>query len=243
MKQQLLCMLTILLAACGQQSQSGGSASPEHKANVNDSLQAFSITTATADNFLKAKKTYTDQTLYDTATYKKVNGAIRLPVDEKWRPFVLFTDTLLHTDNSNIREYYYVGQFDKIGFYIVGGSFWEHSEYYLIDKRTGKQTITWSSPTISPNGKFIANLSMMYGLEGVPNGIQVWRVDRQENNQLEPVSLSKYVEIDQQIWAPDDFVWETDHSVVLRVAGVDKYMNEDGQPAETDFYYLRLKLQ
>ena len=84
---------------------------------------------------------------------------------------------------------------------------------------------------------------MTYGLEGVPNGIQVWRIDRNENNQIEPISLSKHLELDQQIWAPEDFVWETDNSIILKVAAVDKYMNESGKPIENDFYYLRLNIQ
>lgn len=235
---KILIILTFLLAACGQNSQSVDSSSTESKATSSDSLQTFSITNATAYDFNKAKKLFIDKTLYDTTIFKNVNGKIKLPIAEKWRPFVTFTDTLLNTDESEVKQYYYVGQFEKIGFYIVGGSFWEHSEYYLIDKRTGRQTITWSSPTISPTDKFIANASMTYGLEGVPNGIQIWRIERNQNNQLEPVSLSKHLELDQQIWAPDDFVWETDNSIILKVAAVDNYMNETGQPKPNDFYYL-----
>ncbi|MEA5141285.1 hypothetical protein [Arcicella rigui] len=243
MTRQLTIILTFLLVTCGQNSQSADSNLTESNTTYSDSLQTFSITKATADDFNKAKRSFVDKTLYDTTTFRKVNREIKLPVDEKWKPFVTFRDTLLNTDDSEVREYNYVGQFEKIGFYIVGGSFWEHSEYYLIDKRTGRQTVTWSSPTISPTDKFIANLSMTYGLEGVPNGIQVWRIDRNPNNQVEPISLSKHIELDQQIWVPEDFVWETDNSIILKVAAVDKYMNKRGQPNPSDFYYLRLKIQ
>jgi hypothetical protein len=243
MTSQLIFILAILLTACGQEAQSVDNSSSESKGTSIDSLQTFSLTKATADDFNKAKKTFVDKTLYDTTTFRKVNGEIKLPVDEKWRPFVTFTDTLLNTDESDVRQYYYVGQYEKIGFYIVGGSFWEHSEFYLIDKRTGRQTTLWSSPSISPNDKFLANLSITYGLEGVPNGIQIWRIDRNEYNQIEPISISKYLELDQQVWAPDDFSWETDNSIILKVAAVDKYMNENGQPNVNDFYYLRLKIQ
>jgi starvation-inducible outer membrane lipoprotein len=243
MTRQLIIILTFLLAACGQNPQSADSSSTESKTTSSEDLQTFSITKATVADFDKAKKLFVDKTLYDTTIFRKANGVIKLPVDQKWEPFVTFTDTLLNTDESEIREYHYVGQFEKIGFYIVGGSFWEHSEYYLIDKRTGRQTITWSSPTISPTDKFIANLSMTYGLEGVPNGIQAWRIDRNQHNQVEPISLSMYLELDQQIWAPEDFVWETDNSIILKVAALAKYMNETGQPNSNDFYYLRLKIQ
>ena len=84
---------------------------------------------------------------------------------------------------------------------------------------------------------------MAYGLEGVPNGLQIWNIERQENNQIEPVTIQKYLELDQLIWVPDDFVWETDNSLILKVASVEKYINESGQQHNGDFYYLRLKLK
>jgi len=243
MTRQLIVYLTIFFTACGQHSQSVDNSLLGSKEVAIDSLHTFSITIATADDFNIAKSKSKDKTLYDTTIFKKINGEIKLPVDSKWKPFVTFTDTLLKTDDTDIREYQYLGQFDKIGFYIVGGSFWEHYECYLIDKRTGIQTTIWNTPTISPDDKFIANLSMAYGFEGVPNGLQIWRIDRQVNNQVELISLVKHLELDQQIWVPDEFVWETDNSLILKVSEVEKFMNENGQPNENDYYYLRLQIK
>lgn len=245
MKQTIFIFTFILttIISFGQNSQSADNILSDSKVVTIDSSQTFSITNATADDFKTAKSKAQDKILYDTISFKKVNGEIKLPVDRKWKPFVTFTDTLLNTDETDIREYQYFGQFDKIGFYIIGGSFWEHNEFYLIDKRTGKQTTIWNTPTISPNDKFIANLSMPYGLEGVPNGLQIWRIDRNKHNQVEPISIVKHLELDQQIWAPDDFVWETDNSLILKVSAVDKCMNDNGQPNENDFYYLILRIK
>lgn len=208
--------------------------------NVNtsgDGVQTFSITNASTEDFAEAKRKYKDKTFCDTATLKKKNGIIKLPVDQKWRPFVIFTDTLLNTDEGKIRKYQYLGQFDNIGFYIVDGNFYEHYECYLIDKRTGNKTTTWNRPFLSPTSRYFANLSMPYGLEGVPNGIQIWKVETSNQNYL-----SKYLELDQQIWVPDDFVWESDNSLLLRVVSVDKFWNKNGQVNDKDYYYLRLKL-
>ena len=244
MTRQLIIYLTILLSACGQKNGTNETLTLNKATAVSiDSLQPFSITNATADDFLNAKKVYIDHTLYDTTAFKKNEGKIKLPINEKWRPFVIFTDTLPANDETGVREYKYLGQFEKAGFYIVGGSFYEHYESYLVDKRTGSQTTIWNNPSISPTGKFIANLSMAYGLEGVPNGLQIWNIERQENNQIEPVTIQKYLELDQLIWVPDDFVWETDNSLILKVASVEKYINESGQQHNGDFYYLRLKLK
>jgi hypothetical protein len=139
MTRQLIVYLTILITACGQNSQSTDNILSESKEVTIDSLQTFSITNVTPDDFNIAKSKLKDKILYDTITFKKINGEIKLPVDRKWKPFVTFTDTLLNTDETDIREYQYLGQFDKIGFYIVGGSFWEHYECYLIDNEQNEQ--------------------------------------------------------------------------------------------------------
>ncbi|MCA0426331.1 MAG: hypothetical protein LCH37_02755 [Bacteroidetes bacterium] len=88
----------------------------------------------------------------------------------------------------------------------------------------------------------MANSSALYGLEGEPNGIQIWRIDNSKSESREALSIQKHLEIDQQIWAPDDFYWESDQSLLLKVAPVESYLNELGQPNEKDFYYLRLRL-
>ncbi|GAB1447177.1 hypothetical protein MASR2M44_01680 [Bacteroidota bacterium] len=88
----------------------------------------------------------------------------------------------------------------------------------------------------------MANSSALYGLEGEPNGIQIWHIDTTKSESGEALSIQKYLEIDQQICAPDDFYWESDQSLILKVATVESYLNESGQPNEKDFYYLRLRL-
>ena len=151
---------------------------------------------------------------------------------------VIFKDTLTEKiEAQDVREYKYIGQFKKIGFYVASGSFWEHYECYLISKRTGMKTTIWNNPTLSPSDNFIANLSLPYGLEGLPNGIQIWRVNQKNNAKIE-----KYIELDQQIWAPIEMFWETEKAIILRVADTKKLDNENGVRKETDFYYLRLKI-
>jgi hypothetical protein len=69
----------------------------------------------------------------------------------------------------------------------------------------------------------------------MPNGIQIWRAEKGYSY------LMKYFELDQQIWAPDDFAWETDHSLILKVVSIEKYFTDNGRPHEKDFYYLRIQ--
>ncbi len=233
--------LVMLLVSCGQKQQAAVPVSNSHPLLI-DSIQALSITNATAEDFLKAKQVYQEKTVFDTTVYRKYNHALRLPLYNKSRPLIL-KDTLVHTDDTEVRTYKYLGQFEKIGFYIVSGLFWEHYECYLIDKRTGDKTVVWNQPSLSPGEHFLANLSMDYGLEGVPNGLQIWRLDPYPAHQLAPVVLKKCVEIDQQIWAPTDFVWENDYALIVKVAAVEKFMNENGTPNQSDFFYLRCSIK
>lgn len=243
MKQIILLILIFIFVSCGENSQKGYNTLRERNTPVKIDSLKFSVTIITVDEYDKAKKSFVNKVLYDTTTIRNENGKFKLPIDKKWKPFVIFTDTLLNTDDSYRRQYNYVGQFKNIGLYIVEGNFWEHSEYYLIDKRTGTQIVTWYKPIISPTDKYIANISMPFGLEGAPNGIQIWRIEKNINNESEPITITKYFELDQQIWVPEEFVWESDYSLLLKVAGIDKYLYGKGEPSANDFYYLRLKIQ
>lgn len=225
--------------ACSQATKTKKLKPNEIKTNSFDNLENFSFTSSTSDDFIQAKKNYLNKIKFDSLKLNKINGEIKLPIDEKWKPFISFKDTLLNTDETDVREYKYFGEFENIGLYIIEANYWEHFEYYLINQKTGKQTVIWNYPYISPNNLYIANLSMPYGLEGVPNGIQIWKIDKNSYNN---VDLIKYFEIDQQIWAAEDFVWESDNSIILKVV----YLNENNQKTESQnlnsYSYLKLKI-
>ncbi|GAB1447168.1 hypothetical protein MASR2M44_01590 [Bacteroidota bacterium] len=228
--------------ACQQNSQPSKSVPLENKELANDTAHSYTITRASLEDFTRAQKSFIDAIQYDTLNYQKVKGEIKLPLSGKSSEFVRFTDSLVGTDNAAMREFHYQGQLSKIGHYLVLGSFWEHAEFYLINKQNGKSITLWGAPALSPNRKFVANSSALYGLEGEPNGIQIWRIDNSKSESGEALSIQKHLEIDQQMWAPDDFYWESDQSLIVKVAPVESYLNESGQPNEKDFYYLRLLL-
>lgn len=81
----------------------------------------YSITKATALDFVNAHVKSHDAILKDTLLYRKQNGIIQLPLNNK--QLATFTDTLLGTDDTNVREYKYEGQYKNIGYYFVSGLF------------------------------------------------------------------------------------------------------------------------
>jgi hypothetical protein len=234
---------SILLTGCKQSVKNHTlSKTTDSLSLPNTSSEPFSITTASKNDFNRCKQR--DYITYDTLLFRKKNGTLKLPTSEKWKPFVIFSDSLVDSDDDKEREFRYLGQFKEIGYYIVSGNFYEHSEDYLIDKNSASQTVIWNDPKISPGREFIANLSMSYGLEGEPNGVQIWRVIKDENNEADPITISKILEIDQQIWVPDDFVWETKNTLILKVIPVAKFWDKTGNLNKnpSDFYYLRIKV-
>jgi hypothetical protein len=240
MTRHLIILLTILFAACGQKSGSNEIVTSDSQTSLKgDTSKTFLITEATESDFINAQKKYADKISYDTTKNKKIEGKIKLSIDNQSNPWTIFRDTLSESDEASVEQYEYLGQFKNIGVYIVRGSFYESYEYYLIDNKTGNKITIWGPPKASPTDKFIANLSINYGMEGEPNGIQIWMLDK--NNPSNPIS--KLIEIDQEVWVPDSFIWETDNSLILKVITVDKYMNLEGKHDPKDYYFLRLKIK
>ena len=203
-----------------------------------ESPKQFEFTVATEQDFIKAKAKFKDKLTQDTINFPKINGEIKLPIEGHKPTQLSFRDTLLNTDDENIREYKYEGQFKDIDHYVVSGTFWEHYEIYLINKKTGENTLLWNNPTLSPSNQFIANLSLPFGLEGTPIGIQIWRINK--TNNTSNFSISKHLEINPIDWAPTDFVWESDKVILPKVAKVDTFLNSNGIPHKNDYYYLKL---
>jgi hypothetical protein len=239
MIRQLFFCIAISISTFGQQKTIKNKSNIDEQSIASgDSLQTFSFTKTTIEDFTKAKINYNDKFVQDSLIIKKVNGIIELPLHRPhYPPSVVFKDTLVDIGETEERVFQYLGHFPDLDYYLVSGTFWEHYECYLISKETGRKTTTWNRPFLSPTSKYFANLSVPYGLEGVPNGVQIWNIERSYQ-----IYLSSYFELNQQIWVPVDFVWETDNSLILKVSAVDKYLTENGQPNYTDFYYLKLNL-
>lgn len=198
----------------------------------------YLIEKATKADFDKAKKASSDALTPDTTNSRKKKSVIEVLTNGKWKPLTAFKDTLNspESDDDEIREYKYVGQIRPINKFLVEGYFWEHYECYLVDKATGRIDTTWTRPNISPDKKMLASLSMPYGLEGPPLGIQIFRIE--DNGQ----DLAKFIEINQQEWSPYDFYWESPSSIIIQVLPVERVLEINSIPKQEDYSYIRLKI-
>ncbi|QNF33297.1 hypothetical protein HUW51_11365 [Adhaeribacter swui] len=199
----------------------------------------YSIAKATKADFDRAKKASSNLLTPDTLNSRKKNGVIEVLTNGNWKPLTAFKDTLNspESDDDEIREYKYAGQIKSINKFLVEGYFWEHYECYLVDKATGRIDTTWTKPYISPDKKLLASLSMPYGLEGPPLGIQIFKIEGNGQN------LAKFIEINQQEWSPCDFYWESPSSIVIQILPVERVLEINGIPKQEDYTYIRLKIQ
>lgn len=232
----LYALTVIILASCTQNNESEVSNKQVDTLNlIKTKSEKYILTEASGYDYQKAKEYYNDRILYDTTEIHKINGQFKLPFYNN-TSFITFTDTLQNTDSEDMRRFDYIGQFEDIGIYIVEGNFWEHYECYLIDQLTGEQTTIWNTPKLSPNSKYISNLSMSYGLEGVENGLQIWEIKSNKDHR----TINSKIAIDQDMWIPIDLVWEENKSLILKAIKIDKYIESNGKPKDDDYYYQRL---
>jgi hypothetical protein len=159
----------------------------------------------------------------------KTDSTIKIPVDSG---DILFQGAPnLEVD---ISDYTYHGINENINFHFVSGSFWEHYEGYLVDKKTGKIDTIWTEPTFSTTDSLLVSKSMDYGLEYVPNGFQVWKLTKEGN-------WKKISEIDQLDWVPLKIKWANKNEFIVKTTGVTNYL-ENGPDIKQNFEFRRYQV-
>ncbi len=113
-------------------------------------------------------------------------------------------------------EFEFHGLNEKNGFYVVEGHYWEWYEYYLVDKTTGHTDTIWTKPVFSPDSKLLISKSVDWGLEGTPNGYQIWKMSNDHKWQ-------KLIEIDQQKWVPLGFRWVSNDTFIMKKTKLSDY--------------------
>jgi len=205
-------------------------------------FQHFSIQPTDSATFLALKNVETESLSFDSTSIVKVENEIRLPLRRKWNPYAVFNDSISELEDPNESPYQYKGMFSSIGIYLVEEQLYESRKYHLIEDLDGGITTVWNSPLVSPEKKHLANISLPCGLEGIPNGIQIWRINEWYSSGIveRHISIENILELNQQLWIPLDFVWENENSIVLKVESLGKWINEEMIYDNETPYYLRL---
>ncbi len=200
----------------------------------------YALVEANAEDFSKAAANKDIGFSMGKDDARKVNGVINLKISGKWKPLEVFRDTLLNTNHPKTREYRYLGRNKDINKYLVAGTSYKDYQTYLVDIDTGEiMATTWTEPIVSPDKRYLANVSLPTAMEPSPNGIQVWKVAEQGRTK----TIEQYIEIEQQEWEPFEMYWESSRFIIIKMIPMKKYALLQGEPKQDDFSYLRLTIK
>jgi hypothetical protein len=137
----------------------------------------------------------------DTTLIKKNKDELVLSIAGNKK--VILRDSLANSDNTEQVTYNYIGHFKEAGLYVIKVQYYETGEYILINDKTGVKTKVWGEPKLSPDKKHIVCASNAVGYDIMPNGIQMWLI--QKGN------LNLDWEYKQEQWGPDGIIWENEN--------------------------------
>jgi hypothetical protein len=147
---------------------------------------------------------------------------------EKGEKLVL-KDSLSYSDDVNQVTYKYVGFLKDIEYYIIIAQYYETGEYLLVDYKTGIKNKIWGLPKLSPDKKRIVAASNAIGYDIMPNGIQMWGIQKNGKLKLE-------WEYKQNQWAPDNVEWASNNTIYVNKK-IPDFLSSSKKEEQ---YYIRL---
>lgn len=137
----------------------------------------------------------------------KKNGVLNIRI--KNNKLITFKDKIDKKDETNISYYKYIGFIPKLNFHIIQVKYYETGEYIILNAENGKKYYCWGLPNISPSGKKIFCLSGSINYDIMPNGIQIFNINKNQ--------VTKNIEYTTDKWEPVDGYWGNDRKIMLKM--------------------------
>lgn len=136
----------------------------------------------------------------------------------------LLANNIHSADDSNFANYFYAGYIPAIHQHLVFGSYYESSDYVLINADNGTITHVWGIPVISPDHKYIIcpSVDLVAGFNS--NGFQLFSYANNTLTHEGDVEFSK--------WAPGQMKWLDNQSIEAEYIVLDDNMNEVPKPVK-----------
>ncbi len=226
----------ILFAVCFLTSQacsSYGGKSPGSKDNsVNnpvDSSKNYTVTTIKKEDFDNYSKEKALGCLTDTSIIKKQGDSLAFIADNGKK--VVLKDSLWDSFDTEKRKFNYEGYLAESNGYIVMAKYYESSEVLLINKSDGNITKLWDIPKLSPDKKYIVCRAGFLGYDIMPNGLQLWKIDKN--------SIVHLFDIEPKTWEPHDVRWIGGHTLIL----LQKVPAEFSKTKKVETNYLKIDIK
>lgn len=197
-----------------------------------DLSKFFEIELIDRDIYLANRNTSINYLLYDSLSFQKKDGVIKLPLDKGELDLI---DNL--ADGDKHKEYKYMGQIKALDMYLVQGTFWEDWSYILYDKKRGREVQSFIGiPYLSADMQYIMCLEID-SFEGVAN-ISLYAIS--ENEKTKQKYIDPVVEMYVKSWIPytlkDEIYWGSDGSLYAPVLYTPNFIDAEGNYFGLDQY-------
>lgn len=174
MKNYVIFFLTTFLIVGCNSSDNKKVHNPQNDSIFNYSDEVISIKSINFDEY----ENYSGikfENLDKSNLIKKKQDSLLINLDDNTT--IIFTDTLVNTDDSEIRMCEHGG--DIGNYHFISINFYESAYYFLINKINGKKYELVGEPLISPNKKYIISFCSALDYSQMTNGIQVWKIENE----------------------------------------------------------------
>ena len=216
--------LLVLIISCNSKQKNPQSDNCSDTLMINNKMYCFDSISESYYNSINFRFPLKSDTVpIDTSVVKVMSYGIQIKTNGK--EVFLKNDT---ADNDSRVIYSYIKTIANIEFVHIKGVFWEWTTDYLINLKTGDNTVLWEQPILSPNKKLIISCSADLVATMMPNGIQLFKIDNGV--------IQKVFEKEIEKWGPSETKWESDSTILIKRLKVDDKYNEK-------YDYVRMKIK
>lgn len=196
---------------------------------VESGVQLYFIKKIKEKDFSFFSTHYKNEQYYNYTQQKKINGELVLNLNSK--KTIKFKDSINYDHEEDSEKYNYLAFNNYLNSYFIKLERWEQNDILMINKENGNIDTLWSLPILSPQKKHLLELSSSWGLEGIPNGIRVYKYEKNK--------LKLYFQIIQSTWIPKSSFWKNENTILIKVLPTNKY-TADNNTINNDFKYLEI---
>lgn len=110
-------------------------------------------------------------------------------------------------DTDTMAYYHYWGSLPAAHQWVLSVRLYEGSAVALVDQRTGRRTIVWGQPVVSPDGRYLLTHSADLAAAYDANGLQLYRIEPTGPRLLWQRQLGS--------WSPDEVRWLDNQTVLI----------------------------
>jgi hypothetical protein len=205
----------------------------ENDQTVNRLTHTVDVSLVDKQDYDAAKSLTTDYLVQDTLSITKKKGVIELPYGNKIKRYVDKPDA-----EDETKVFTYVGNIPFLNKYVLSGTYYESSDYKLIDKETGEETASLNEmPNISKDKKYLIAVSAdSYGPDGL---LELYSIS---NTKLKIILTANFKD-----WMPagegNIVFWGNDDSFYVQVLHTKAFWKADGNLNDKNYQYLKIKIK